>query len=208
MNRTAPFLAFVALLTVLALVAGPDSSAVGAPQASVKALVGGRLIDGFGGKPIDNGVIVVEGERIVAMGAAAEVDIPAGAEIISTEGMSVLPGLWDMHVHLMLVGHSDYDHWDKTYPPVFGDVIMPAAAKQLRDVVGPQMVSIDRVNGVHAAPRIGDIHDAVDDHRRRLVTDPVDDPMLEQPAWGQTVDVVRGDLIRLGKAAASQIEVV
>jgi imidazolonepropionase-like amidohydrolase len=26
----------------------------------------------------------------------------------------VLPGLWDMHVHLMLNGHSDYTHWDKT----------------------------------------------------------------------------------------------
>ena len=37
--------------------------------------------------------------------------------MISTEGMTVLPGLWDMHVHLQIVGHSDYDHWDKTYPP-------------------------------------------------------------------------------------------
>ena len=51
--------------------------------------------------------------------------------MISTEGMTVLPGLWDMHVHLMIVGHADYDHWDKTYPPLFESVIMPAAAKQL-----------------------------------------------------------------------------
>ena len=28
----------------------------------------------------------------------------------------MLPGLWDMHVHLMINGHSDYAHWDKTYP--------------------------------------------------------------------------------------------
>ena len=27
----------------------------------------------------------------------------------------MLPGLWDMHVHLMILGHADYDHWDKTY---------------------------------------------------------------------------------------------
>ena len=100
-------------------------------QGSLKALVGGRIIDGFGGKPLENGVIVVDGERIVDMGTMSEVDIPAGAEIISTEGMSVLPGLWDMHVHLMIVGHSDYDHWDRTYPPVFRDTIMPAAARQL-----------------------------------------------------------------------------
>src|SRR4029078_5102649 len=45
--------------------------------------------------------------------------------------MSFLPGVWDMQVHLMIVGHGDYDHWDKTYPPLFRSTIMPAAAKQL-----------------------------------------------------------------------------
>jgi imidazolonepropionase-like amidohydrolase len=36
-----------------------------------------------------------------------------------------------MHVHLMLNGHSDYEHWDKTYPAQLGPVIMPASARQL-----------------------------------------------------------------------------
>ena len=45
--------------------------------------------------------------------------------------MSVLPGLADMHVHLMIVGHGDYEHWDKTYRARFAKEIMPAAAKQL-----------------------------------------------------------------------------
>ncbi|MFQ5743966.1 MAG: amidohydrolase family protein [Acidobacteriota bacterium] len=100
-------------------------------RAQSKALVGGRLIDGYGGAPIENSVIVIEGERVVSIGRVGEIDIPAAAEIISTEGMSVLPGLWDMHVHLMIVGHSDYEHWDRTYLPRFGDLIMPAAAQQL-----------------------------------------------------------------------------
>jgi imidazolonepropionase-like amidohydrolase len=99
--------------------------------APIKALVGGRLIDGHGGRPIENSVVLIEGERIRAVGRVGEVAIPEGAEVISTEGMSVLPGLWDMHVHLMIVGHGDYDHWDKTYPPLFRSTIMPAAAKQL-----------------------------------------------------------------------------
>jgi len=43
----------------------------------------------------------------------------------------VLPGLWDMHVHLQIAGHADYDHWDKTYPPAFESIIFPASAKQL-----------------------------------------------------------------------------
>ena len=59
----------------------------------LKALVGGTLIDGFGGTPIRNSVIIVEGERIKAIGQVGSLAIPAGAEVISTEGMSVLPGL-------------------------------------------------------------------------------------------------------------------
>ncbi len=131
MKRTLPRTGLFLLLLGLAVTTASDVASAVFVQDSVKALVGGRIIDGFGGKPIENGVIVVDGERIVDMGTMSEVDIPAGAEIISTEGMSVLPGLWDMHVHLMIVGHSDYDHWDRTYPPVFRDIIMPAAARQL-----------------------------------------------------------------------------
>jgi len=102
-----------------------------AHAAGLKALVGGRLIDGYGGAPLENSVVLIEGDRIKAVGRVGELAVPAGAEVISTEGMSVLPGLWDMHVHLMIVGHGDYDHWDKTYPPLFRSTIMPAAAKQL-----------------------------------------------------------------------------
>ena len=66
----------------------------------VKALVGGTLIDGHGGKPLRNSVIIIEGERIKAVGQVGTLTVPKEAEVISTEGMSVLPGLWDMHVHL------------------------------------------------------------------------------------------------------------
>jgi len=97
----------------------------------LKALVGGTLIDGFGGEPIRNSVILIEGERIRAVGHQGNLAPPAGAEVISTEGMSVLPGLWDMHVHLMIAGHSDYAHWDRTYPDRLRDEIMPASAHQL-----------------------------------------------------------------------------
>ena len=99
--------------------------------AEKKALVGGRLIDGLLGPPIANSVILVEGESIVAVGTIATLEVPADYEVISTEGMSVLPGLWDMHVHLMINGHSDYDHWDKTYSDRFASEIMPASAEQL-----------------------------------------------------------------------------
>jgi imidazolonepropionase-like amidohydrolase len=124
---------------------------VSAQTSRVKALVGGTLIDGYGGKPLRNSVIIIEGERIKAIGQVGRLAVPQNAEIISTEGMSVLPGLWDMHVHLMINGHSDYTHWDKTYPSAFGSVIMPSSAKQLllagvtsaRDLGAPLKESIE-----------------------------------------------------------------
>jgi imidazolonepropionase-like amidohydrolase len=123
---------------------------VAAGQSGRKALVGGVLIDGYGGPPIRNSVILIDGEKIQAVGQVGSLPIPPGVEVISTAGMSVLPGLWDMHVHTMLAGHSDYAHWDKTYPPQLESVIMPASAKQLlmagvtsaRDLGAPLEASI------------------------------------------------------------------
>jgi len=123
MNKKIILLATGALLFTTAL----------AEAAGVTALVGGRLIDGFGGTPVDHSVILIEGERIKAVGTEDSLPIPAGAMVISTGGMTVLPGLWDAHVHIGLLGHTDYDHWDKTYgtSPRLAKEIMPAAAHQL-----------------------------------------------------------------------------
>lgn len=97
----------------------------------LKAFVGGMLVDGTGGKVIHDSVILVKGERIVAVGTEKELPVPEGYQTISTEGMTVLPGLWDMHVHLMINGHSDYKYWDKAYINKLGNEIMPASAEQL-----------------------------------------------------------------------------
>ncbi len=129
-----------------------------AQNAPLKALVGGTLIDGHGGPPLRNSVIIVRGERIEAVGQVGTLGVPAAAEVISTEGMSVLPGLWDMHVHLMINGHADYAHWDRTYPSLFASVIMPASAKQLllagvtsaRDLGAPLEASISVRDAINA----------------------------------------------------------
>ena len=96
-----------------------------------KALVGGRLIDGLLGEPIANSVILIDGDTIEAVGSVDTLPVPDAYEVISTEGMTVMLGLWDMHVHLMINGHSDYTHWDATYPDRFASEIMPASAEQL-----------------------------------------------------------------------------
>ncbi len=99
--------------------------------AQKKALVGGRLIDGFGGRPLADSVILIDGDEITAVGTVGSLAVPAGYEVISMEGMDVLPGLWESHAHLMITGHADYPHWQRTYTGRFADEIMPASAVQL-----------------------------------------------------------------------------
>jgi len=136
---------------LFALVASLCLSLSAAQAAPVTALVGGRLIDGWGGAPVNDSVVLIAGDRIQAVGTRATLPVPADAQVIDCRGMSVLPGLWDMHVHTMLLGHSDYTHWDKTYPKRFESEIMPAAARQLlmagvtsaRDLGAPLEASIN-----------------------------------------------------------------
>ncbi|HEY2683568.1 MAG TPA: amidohydrolase family protein [Steroidobacteraceae bacterium] len=146
-------------ILLIAAMASFFSAQTPAEAAGTIALVGGRLIDGFGGTPLEHSVILIEGDRIKAIGTETSLPVPAGATVISTAGMSVLPGLWDAHVHTYLLGHTDYAHWDKTYgtSPRLAAEIMPAAAHQLlmagvtsaRDLGAPLEASItvrDRIN--------------------------------------------------------------
>jgi imidazolonepropionase-like amidohydrolase len=63
------------------------------------AVVGGRLIDGLGGGPTEDSTIVIQGNRIVAVGKRSEVKVPDSAEQIDASGKTVLPGLIDSHFH-------------------------------------------------------------------------------------------------------------
>ena len=94
-------------------------------------LAGGRLIDGYGGPPIENAVVIIEGNSVRAVGPQSAVPIPPGAKVIDTNGYTMMPGLMDMHVHLMILGHGDYTHWFETYPSQWRDVVMPISAKEL-----------------------------------------------------------------------------
>jgi hypothetical protein len=122
-----------------------------AAQAESIVLSGGTVIDGYGGPPIANGVVVIDGERILAVGGRGQVLVPDGALVVSTEGMTVLPGLWDLQARTMRLGHGDAARWDDTYGPLAERVVMPIAARQLlqagvtsaRDVMAPLEAAIN-----------------------------------------------------------------
>ena len=138
-------LVFPLLLLLLLVVAASPTLAAGK-----KALVGGRLIDGYGHRPLADSVILIDGDTIEAVGTVDSLAVPEGYEVVSTEGMDVLPGLWENHAHLMINGHADYLHWDTTYLDRFAGEIMPASAVQLllagittaRDLGAPLEASI------------------------------------------------------------------
>lgn len=135
----------------------------GAAIAEKTALVGGRLIDGFGHRPIANSVILIEDGVIQEVGTTETLSVPEGYQTVSTEGLDLLPGLWENHAHLMLNGHADYTHWDKAYLHRLADEIMPASAAQLllagvtsaRDLGAPLDASISTKTRIEAGETPG-----------------------------------------------------
>jgi imidazolonepropionase-like amidohydrolase len=115
----------------LALLAVPLLASAQSSARVTMAVVGGRIIDGYGGPVIENGVILVAGDRITAVGRVGELAVPAGATVIDANGHTVMPGLIDMHVHLHILGHGDYKRWDELYGTRDASLVMPIAARQL-----------------------------------------------------------------------------
>ncbi|XYH95184.1 amidohydrolase family protein [Sorangium sp. So ce1128] len=78
-----------------------EINAIARPDAEHSvAIVGATLVDGRGGPPVRDAVVVVRGDRIVAAGARGATDVPAAAEVVPGAGLAVLPGLIDAHFHL------------------------------------------------------------------------------------------------------------
>lgn len=89
-------------------------------RAGALVLLGGTLIDGTGKTPLVDSAVVIEGDRISAIGPRSEVKIPDGASVVDARGKYVLPGLWDMHAHF--------------YQVEFGPAYLAAGITTARDV--------------------------------------------------------------------------
>jgi imidazolonepropionase-like amidohydrolase len=139
--------------------ATPDTGAVTAIRA-------GALIDGTGAAPVKNDVILIRGERIIAVGA--NVTIPARATVIDLAGLTVLPGFIDAHVHLAsrTLGDGDWQHAGLTMLPAELALLGAAHAQQtleagfttVRDVGSAHYGDIALRNAINAGwvpgPRI------------------------------------------------------
>jgi imidazolonepropionase-like amidohydrolase len=127
--RCGRILVAVVIIASVAVTLAARQRSVG--QGQPLALVGGTLIDGTSNSPLRNSVVLIRGERIERIETTDSLPVPSGYEAISTEGLTVLPGLWDLHVHLMYAGHPDARYWFDTYTPQFERIIIPASAEQM-----------------------------------------------------------------------------
>ena len=85
------------------------------PEESLQqAIIGAVLIDGAGGPPVSDSVVIVAGSRIRAIGNRANTPIPVGVEKVDGRGKFLVPGLIDLHVHLGTRAGARYDTADYT----------------------------------------------------------------------------------------------
>jgi len=123
-------LSLLALLLTPVLVVSAQS-----PQAPRLALVGGMVLDGYDAPPLHNAAVLIDGDRITRVGPAAEIAIPSGYRVIDTSGRTMMPGMIELHAHLVLLGHGEYTRWfpwiDKQGRAATLPKVMAIAAKQL-----------------------------------------------------------------------------
>jgi len=120
-------------LIIASAVAVAASIAVTRAQSNAIAIVGATIIDGNGGTPVRDGVVIVNGNKISAVGMRTSVPVPAGAQIVDGNGKFVVPGLADTNVHLSLYGGMN-DRYETLvrYFDRQEDIVLEAAQIQLR----------------------------------------------------------------------------
>jgi imidazolonepropionase-like amidohydrolase len=152
-------------LSVLALVLCPLALVSAAPEPArpprTLAIRAGRLIDGRGGPPLADAVILVQGERITAVGAGLA--IPPGALVIDLSGKTVLPGLIDCHTHLTHQSSGDYYEDLFRRSPIDAAVVAHVYARRtleagfttVRDVGAAEFIDVALRNAIDRGDVVG-----------------------------------------------------
>ncbi|ATP56671.1 amidohydrolase [Pedobacter ginsengisoli] len=88
----------------------------------ITALKGARIITMKGDEVIEEGTIIVDHNKVVAVGKATEVSIPQGAKVIDVTGKTIMPGIIDVHAHLRTSpdGISPQQDWSYLANLAFG----------------------------------------------------------------------------------------
>ena len=150
----------IAWLTVILLAFHVVAQQTGGQSASkIIAVRAGHLIDGRGGPPAVDVVILVDGERIVAVGP--NVAIPTGARVIDLSKSTVLPGLIDCHTHITLAPGTSDDQFRRSFvdaailAPKHARATLEAGFTTIRDLGAPQFVDVSLRNAIERGDILG-----------------------------------------------------
>jgi imidazolonepropionase-like amidohydrolase len=152
MGKRCWIFAFVILLGLAVMASGQDA----APQKI--AIKAGRLLDGTMAPAIENGVIVISGDRIEAAGPAARVPIPAGAKVIDLSSDTVMPGIINGHEHPTVrayVGPEDPRHEGRNSLVVQLDMMEEPPAMQAAR--GVRDLRVELMCGITTAYVVGEL---------------------------------------------------
>lgn len=105
------------------------------------------LIDGTGGLPLADSVVLLDGERIVAVGPRFSVEIPPGAEEIDLTGLTLMPGLIDTHDHLADKNYTLLSRWEIEEPASLAHL---KTAKAIEDSLAAGYTTIRDAGGLDA----------------------------------------------------------
>lgn len=87
-------------ITILFLLLGVAACGTGGePSTGPLVITNGTVIDGTGADPIEDGIVVIEGDHITIVGPSMGYSIPPDAQVIDANGGTILPGFIDAHVH-------------------------------------------------------------------------------------------------------------
>ena len=131
----------------------PPATAQKADSTTRIAIRAGRLIDGRGGPPITNAVILIEGDRITAVGPG--LTIPANARIIDLSRSTVLPGFIDCHTHVTSQPSDYYQDIFRRSPidvavtaHVYAKRTLEAGFTTIRDVGSREFIDVALRNAI------------------------------------------------------------
>ncbi|GLZ42608.1 amidohydrolase [Actinokineospora sp. NBRC 105648] len=137
------------------------------------AVTGGYVVPVVG-TPIDGGTVLIDGGKIVAVGPAADVDIPDDAEVVDASGSWVLPGFVEAHGHLGV--HEEAEGW---------------AGQDTNEMTDPNTARVKAIDGINPADE--GFRDALAGGVTTIVVKPgsgnvIGGQTVAVKAWGRTVD--------------------
>ena len=99
------------LILLIAALGAPEKLRGQTAKPRHLALVGGMLLDGYEVPPLHHAAVIIRDNRIVWVGRAADATIPSDATVVDTSGRVMMPGMVDLHAHLVILGHGNYGDW-------------------------------------------------------------------------------------------------